>query len=162
MKAPLSRQPVFHHLGMKLSQDINVFSFCCSSLLRLHKNTKQHGWKMSIELYITIKGKTQLLSTENKVAVRKQYRRKKPNKRATTRKFCTGPKLYSHQRPSQLFLAAEACLAPTEKNSVITSRGIPLVSGTFKKTKTHDMRQTTAYMPKTPARPTELSITGRE
>lgn len=63
-------------------------------------------------------------------------------------------------QPSYLFLVSAACLAPTEKNSVITSSGIPLVSGTFTKTNTHDMRHTTAYKPKTPARPMDLSITG--
>ena len=64
--------------------------------------------------------------------------------------------------PTQLFLAAATCFAPTEKNSVMTSRGMPLVSGTFKKTNTHDITHTTAYMPKTPARPTDLSSTGSE
>lgn len=58
------------------------------------------------------------------------------------------------------FLAAAACLAPTEKNSVMTSRGMPFVSGTFKKTKTQEMAHTTAYMAKIPVRPIELSITG--
>lgn len=41
-------------------------------------------------------------------------------------------------------LAAATCFAPTAKNSEITSRGIPLVSGTLKKTKTHETTQTTA------------------
>lgn len=61
---------------------------------------------------------------------------------------------------TQLPLTASACFAPTEKNSVITSSGMPLVSGTFKKTNTQAMMHTIAYIPKTPPRPTELSITG--
>lgn len=63
---------------------------------------------------------------------------------------------------TQLLLTASACFAfaPTEKNSVITSNGMPLVSGTFKKTNTQATMHTTAYIPKTPPRPTELSITG--
>lgn len=39
---------------------------------------------------------------------------------------------------------------------------MPLVSGTFTKTNTHDTAHTTAYMPKRPARPIDLSSTGSE
>ena len=41
------------------------------------------------------------------------------------------------------FLAAAICFAPTEKNSAITSSGMPLVSGTFKNTNTQEITQTT-------------------
>lgn len=53
------------------------------------------------------------------------------------------------------------CLAPTAKNSVITSSGIPFVSGTSKNTKNHATAQTTAYMAKTLVSPIELSNSGR-
>lgn len=51
-------------------------------------------------------------------------------------------------------------VAPTAKNSEMTSRGMPLVSGTFKKTKIQDMMHQKAKNVKTPERPMELSITG--
>lgn len=56
---------------------------------------------------------------------------------------------------------AAACFAPTAKNSVMTSRGIPFVSGTLRKTNTKEIKHTTAYMLKTPASPIAFSITGR-
>lgn len=40
--------------------------------------------------------------------------------------------------------AIAACLAPTAKNSVMTSKGMPLVSGTLKKTKIQEMTHTMA------------------
>lgn len=52
-------------------------------------------------------------------------------------------------------------LLATEKNSVITSRGIPIVSGTFRYTKTIANAHTVAYIPHTAARPIEFSNTGR-
>ena len=42
------------------------------------------------------------------------------------------------------FFAAADCLEPTEKNSVMTSRGMPFVSGTFRYTNTQEMQHTTA------------------
>ena len=56
----------------------------------------------------------------------------------------TAEELTPFKAPSYSFLVAAACLAPTAKNSVMTSSGMPLVSGTFKKTKTQEMRHTTA------------------
>lgn len=51
----------------------------------------------------------------------------------------------SHIAHHLQFLALSALrFAPTAKNSVMTSRGIPLVSGTLKYTKNHAMVQTTA------------------
>lgn len=60
------------------------------------------------------------------------------------------------------FLADAACFEPTEKNSVMTSRGMPFVSGTFRYTNIQEIKHTTAYTPKTPDSPNELSITGSE
>lgn len=63
---------------------------------------------------------------------------------------------------NQLPFAAATCFAPTAKNSVITSSGIPFVSGTFKNTNTHAITHTIAYNPKTPERPMEVRRTGSE
>lgn len=52
-------------------------------------------------------------------------------------------------------------LAPTVKNSTMTSMGMPLVSGTLKKTKDHEMRLANANKLKTPGRPMEESMIGK-
>lgn len=51
-------------------------------------------------------------------------------------------------------------LAPTAKEFAITARGMPFVSGTLINTNIKETMQTTAYIPQTPIRPMELSITG--
>ncbi|KAE8668274.1 putative anion transporter 7 [Hibiscus syriacus] len=62
----------------------------------------------------------------------------------------------------QKMVVIKSIISSFAKNSVMTSRGIPLVSGTFKKTNTQHTTQTVANTPKTPVRPMDLSNTGSE
>ena len=52
--------------------------------------------------------------------------------------------------------------APIAKNSIITSKGMPFVSGTFMYTNNHEMMHPTTNNVKTPVRPRRWSKKGNE
>ncbi|KAI4366260.1 hypothetical protein MLD38_022155 [Melastoma candidum] len=62
--------------------------------------------------------------------------------------------------PFHASFVAAISLAPTEKNSVMTSRGTPLASGILRNTKIQDMMHTTVNIANAPASPIDVSITG--
>jgi hypothetical protein len=53
------------------------------------------------------------------------------------------------------------CFAPTAKEFAMTVRGLPFISCNIINTNIKETMHTSAYIPQTPVRPMELSITGK-